>query len=254
MDWDSSADAWIEAQGAHGDFSRRRVLDAPMLARVQHHAPRRLLDLGCGEGRFCRLLHGRVDTLVGLDPSPKLLARASELGGAQFVQGRAEAMPFASGSFDMVVAYLSLLDIEGIEAALDETVRVLRPGGHLLIANLTGFATAANIKGGGWRILPDGSREIIVSRYLEPHGIAVEWKSIAVTNWHRPLSFYIGQLLQRGMTLTHFDEPAVPQPENPKETAYNNAPYQLIMEWQRVPSGAIHHSNGQAYQTNQAQV
>ncbi len=215
----------------HGDFSRRRVLDAPMLARVHAFSPQRLLDLGCGEGRFCRLLAKDVETLVGLDPSSALLAKASELGEARFVRGRAEDLPFESNTFDMVVSYLSLLDIEGIEAALDEVVRVLRPGGHFLIANLTGFATAADIKGGGWRILPDGSREIVVRRYLEPHTVVAEWKGIAVTNWHRPLSFYITQLLERGMALKFFDEPAVQHPTDPKEVAYNNAPYQLIMEW-----------------------
>lgn len=232
MDWERSAYAWIEAQGASGDFSRRRVLDAPMFARVRAFEPRRLLDLGCGEGRFCRLLAKDVETLVGLDPSSTLLAKASELGGAHYVQGHAEVLPFDDDTFDMVVSYLSLLDIEGIEAALDEVARVLRPGGHFLIANLTGFATAADIKGGGWRVLPDGGREIVVRRYLEPHSVLAEWKGIAVTNWHRPLSYYITQLLNRGMTLLHFDEPAVPQPVGAKEEAYNNAPYQLIMEWQ----------------------
>lgn len=232
MDWERSASAWIDAQGAHGDFSRRRVLDAPMLARVRAFKPTRLLDLGCGEGRFCRLLAEDVETLVGLDPSPTLLAKASELGGARFVRGRAEHIPFDAGTFDMVVSYLSLLDIEGITAALDEVVRVLRPGGRFLIANLTGFATAADIKGGGWRILPDGGREIVVRRYLEPHSIVARWKDIEVINWHRPLSFYMTQLLERGMRLKYFDEPAVLLPADPKEEAYNNAPYQLIMEWQ----------------------
>ncbi|WP_299207861.1 class I SAM-dependent methyltransferase [uncultured Tateyamaria sp.] len=232
MDWDSSARAWIEAQGTHGDFSRRRVLDVPMLDRVHAFAPRALLDLGCGEGRFCRLLADNVETLVGLDPSKALLSRARELGGAQFVHGRAEALPFERATFDMVVSYLSLLDIEGIEAALDEVRRVLRPGGRFLFANLTGFATASDIKSGGWRVQPDGARKIIVRRYLEPHAVKAEWKGITVTNWHRPLSFYMTHLLERGMTLTHFDEPAVPEPADLKEQAYNNAPYQLIMEWQ----------------------
>ena len=62
--------------------------------------------------------------------------------------------------------------------------------------------------------------------------MVVRWKDIAVINWHRPLSFYMTQLLERGMTLEYIDEPAVLQPADPKEAAYNNAPYQLIMEWQ----------------------
>jgi SAM-dependent methyltransferase len=231
MEWEKSARAWIEAQGERGDFSREWVLDGPMIARVKAASPGSLLDLGCGEGRFCRLLQGHVDLITGLDPSPTLIARAAELGGGRFLLGRAEALPFADASFDMVVSYLTLLDIEGIAAALDEVKRVLRPGGCFLIANLSGFATAADIKGGGWSTLPDGARQIIIRRYLEPHAIRSEWKGISVTNWHRPLSFYMQELLLRGFDLTHFDEPAVIDMSHPKRMAYNNAPYQMIMEW-----------------------
>lgn len=233
MDWEQSAEAWIAAQGEDGDFSRRRVLDAPMLARVRRFGPDRLLDLGCGEGRFCRLLSGEIETLVGLDPTRGLLAPARARGGAEFVEGRAEALPFPAGAFDMVVSYLSLLDIEGIDAALDEVARVLRPGGRFLIANLSGIATASDIKGGGWQVLPDGGRQIVLRRYLEPRAVQSEWRGIAVTNWHRPLSFYMDALLRRGFALRHFDEPAVPDPAHWKEAAYNQAPYQQVMEWER---------------------
>lgn len=233
-DWDRSAAAWIAAQGSDGDFSRRRVLDRPMHARVRAVRPRRLLDLGCGEGRFCRLLAGDVAKIVGLDPTAALIDRARALGGATYIRGRAEDLPFEDGRFDMVVSYLSLLDIEGLDRALDEVVRVLSPGGRFLIANLTGFATAAGIKDGGWRTRPDGAREIVVRNYLQTRPVLADWKGIRVTNWHRPLSAYVTALLDRGRTLTHFDEPPGPDPADPKDAAYNHAPYQLVMEW-RTP-------------------
>jgi SAM-dependent methyltransferase len=231
--WDTSAAAWIVAQGEAGDFSRRRVLDGPMIERVVAFGPGRLLDLGCGEGRFCRLLAGRVPELVGIDPTLALIEHALQRGGAAFHVAGAEDLPFGDGSFDMVVGYLSLLDIARIEEALDEVVRVLRPGGAFLIANLTAFATAAAIKTGGWSVRDDGSTEVVVRRYLEPHATQAEWRGISVTNWHRPMSFYMTHLLQRGLRLVHFDEPAVPDPANFKETAYNSAPYQFIMEWRK---------------------
>jgi ubiquinone/menaquinone biosynthesis C-methylase UbiE len=233
-DWDASAAAWIDAQGEHGDFSRRRVLDRPMVERVRAFGPQRLLDLGCGEGRFCRLLAGEVPEVAGIDPTAALIARAQGLGGAAYHLGRAEDLPFADASFDMVVSYLSLLDIEKIETALDEVTRVLRPGGVLLIANLTGFATASAIKGGGWTVRDDGTTEIVLRNYLEPHANLAEWRGIRVTNWHRPLSFYMTQLLQRGFALVYFDEPAVLDPATFKKVAFNNAPYQIMMEWRKA--------------------
>ncbi len=53
--------------------------------------------------------------------------------------GMAEQLDFEDQSFDLVVSYLSLIDIPHLGVALAEMARVLRPGGSLLIANLTGL-------------------------------------------------------------------------------------------------------------------
>ena len=149
-DWDASAEAWIESLKTGGDFSRVAVLDRPMLAAVHASGARRVLDVGCGEGRFCRMIAETVPQVVGLDPTVRLLSEARKLGGAQYAQGRAEDMPFEDGDFDMVVSYLSLIDIPDSAAAIAEMARVVRPGGYVLIANLNSWVTAAQIKGCGF--------------------------------------------------------------------------------------------------------
>jgi predicted TPR repeat methyltransferase len=55
-DWDLSAEAWLAAMSDDGDWGRVPVLDKVMLERASLAAPSRVLDLGCGEGRFCRRL------------------------------------------------------------------------------------------------------------------------------------------------------------------------------------------------------
>lgn len=52
--WKASAKAWIADMGEQGDYGRRFVLDAPMIARLRRLNGGRALDIGCGEGRFCR--------------------------------------------------------------------------------------------------------------------------------------------------------------------------------------------------------
>ena len=56
-------------------------------------------------------------------------------------------MPFPGASFDLVVSYLTLIDIADFRLALQEMVRVLQPGGTLLIANLNSFVTATRMDG-----------------------------------------------------------------------------------------------------------
>ena len=79
-DWDASAEAWIEILKTGGDFSRVAVLDRPMLAPVHASGARRVLDVGCGEGRFCRMISETVPPVVGLDPTARLLSEARTLG------------------------------------------------------------------------------------------------------------------------------------------------------------------------------
>ena len=54
--WDESAAAWIAEQGEDGDYGRTFVLDAPMVERIRGRGFKTALDVGCGEGRFCRIL------------------------------------------------------------------------------------------------------------------------------------------------------------------------------------------------------
>ena len=110
--------------------------------------------------------------------------------------GRAEALEFPDAGFDLVVSYLTLIDIPGLEEAVSEMARVLAPGGTLLIANLASFSTAGAET--GWIAAPDGTRlHFAVDRYLEERAIQVEWEGIRIVNWHRPLSRYLELLLEQ---------------------------------------------------------
>jgi 2-polyprenyl-3-methyl-5-hydroxy-6-metoxy-1,4-benzoquinol methylase len=74
--WKSSAKAWIADMGETGDFGRQYVLDGPMTARLRALPGGVALDVGCGEGRFCRILRAEGFEPVGLDPTEELLAAA----------------------------------------------------------------------------------------------------------------------------------------------------------------------------------
>jgi SAM-dependent methyltransferase len=138
-------------------YSTRRgkfAVWAELLGRLPLRGDEHALDMGCGRGAILSMLakmlpHGRA---VGLDlwrpedqsdNSPEATWRNLD---AECVRNRCElltadmrAVPFADSTFDLVVSSLTIHNIEGHQGrdqAVDEAVRVLKPGGRLLIADL----------------------------------------------------------------------------------------------------------------------
>lgn len=230
--WQASADAWIADMGEHGDFGRRYVLDPVMLPRALARSPKTALDIGCGEGRFCRMLDQRGVNATGIDPTPALIAaaRARDASGT-YLEAAAERLPFSDEAFDLVVSYLSLIDIPDIHKAIPEMTRVLKPGGVLLIANLNSFNTACADT--GWVKDRAGQRLFYpIDNYLQERSMWIQYRGIRVINHHRPMSIYLRALLAAGLRLTYFDEPE-PTADAPtlKATSYRRAPWFLVMEW-----------------------
>jgi SAM-dependent methyltransferase len=178
------------------------------------------------------MLRARGVAVVGVDPTPALIATARVRDDrGTYVRGRAEWLPFPDSAFDLVVSYLSLIDIPDAQAAIREMVRVLRPGGTMLIANLTSFTTAC--ADGGW--ITDGAGRRLhypIDNYMDERVMWIEYRGIRVQNHHRPLSTYLRALIDAGLVLTHFDEPR-PTDEAPPVRAdrYVRAPWFLVMEW-----------------------
>lgn len=198
-----------------------------MMERVRQRTVTSALDVGCGEGRFCRMLQPLGIRTVGIDPTEALLLRAREQDpGGDYRLGVAEHLQVEDASFDLVVSYLSLIDIADLDAALRELARVLTPGGSLLIANLTGFTTAGMVFGGR---RPRGASKR--AGYLDEHESQVSWGAISIKNWHRPLERYMEGLLTVGLQLRHFSEPRPYGGSEEKVRRYEKAPYFLIMEW-----------------------
>jgi SAM-dependent methyltransferase len=232
--WNESAAAWIADLGESGDFGRRFVLDEPMLARLEARRFARALDVGCGEGRFCRMLQARGIPTVGIDPTGTLLERARLLDASgDYRLGRAEALDFPNATFDLVISYLTLVDIPDVVAAVAEMTRVLAPGGTLLIANCTSYNTAAI--GGGWTITGEGEGEpcFRIDDYLTERAEWAQWRGIRIRNWHRPLRTYMALLLSAGLQLRFFDEPEPSGGDPEKGALYRRVPYFLIMEWEK---------------------
>jgi SAM-dependent methyltransferase len=98
------------------------------------------LDVGCGTGFLSLELAQRGHRVTGVDFAPSMLAlaerKAAERGlEVHFEPADAEQMPYAPASFDLVISRHVLWTLPHPEAAIDEWLRVLRPGGRLVIVD-----------------------------------------------------------------------------------------------------------------------
>ena len=97
----------------------------------------RALEVGCGTGAVCRHLATLpgVAEVTGVDPSPLLIERASELSPAElrFLVGDGRELGLEDGSFDLVVFHTTLCHVPDPERAIAEAHRVLAPGGTLAV-------------------------------------------------------------------------------------------------------------------------
>jgi ubiquinone/menaquinone biosynthesis C-methylase UbiE len=226
--WDDSAAAWIADMGERGDFGREFVLDPVLLPLALAAKPRHALDAGCGEGRFCRMLASQGIRTTGIDPTAPLIAHArTRHPQGDYIRCGAESLPFPESTFDLVVSCLTLVDIEDYQSALREMIRVLRPGGKLLIANSNSFNTAM--------VGQKQESGIRIDRYYEERSEWYAWRGIHIRNFHRPLRAYMRVLLDAGLRLTFFDEPE-PVEGAPlvKAASYRRLPWFLVMEWEKT--------------------
>jgi len=105
--------------------------------RIIPAAEGRVLEIGIGSGLNLPFYSRNVSHVIGLEPSPTLLAMARRVertgfGPVKLIEGSAEAIPLKDASVDTVVTTWTLCSIPDAARALHEMRRVLRPGGHLL--------------------------------------------------------------------------------------------------------------------------
>jgi 2-polyprenyl-3-methyl-5-hydroxy-6-metoxy-1,4-benzoquinol methylase len=203
--WTTSAKSWIDR--IDQDVSRTFILDRVMLVLVGEVRGLEVLDVGCGEGRFCRMLGERGAKVTGLDPTVPMIeaARSMDPRGTYVLAG-AEAMPFEAKEFDRVVSYITLVDIADHRAAIREMARVLKAGGRLVVATINPFCGTRNLS--RWYKDAQGQKlHVAVEDYATERSMRLKWAGNEIVNYHRPLDSYMRAFLDAGLVLRHFEEP-----------------------------------------------
>jgi SAM-dependent methyltransferase len=204
--WEDHADQWIKwaRESAHDGFWRGTW--PALRAMLPDPGPGPVIDVGCGEGRGAReLLKLGYRQVIGVERSPTLAAAAS--AGRPWVPvllADAARLPIADGCADLVLACMSLLDMDDLDAAVREIGRVLRPGGRLCLAVVHPFNSAQDgdtMHTPSFRVTQPYLEQRRYTDVMERDGLAMTF-----TSMHRPLSAYTTALFAEGMAITALTE------------------------------------------------
>ncbi len=115
-------------------FARGKKRHAAVVDTLDLRPGDKLLDLGCGLGQVLELAIEAGAEATGIDPSPSMVGRARRrVPDAHIVLGSAEDIPFPDESFTHVIATATFHHWADRDVGLAEAIRVLAPGGRLLI-------------------------------------------------------------------------------------------------------------------------
>ena len=198
--WDANAAAWAQVVREGSIPSRRAGTDAAILAACLQQRPRRVLDVGCGEGWLARALSTEGIDVVGIDCSAALIEVARTAGGAAYFVTEYDSLiqdsKSAPGPFDAIVCNYSLFG-DPLTPLLAALAQRLAPQGCLLIQTVHPWmAAGAGPYECGWR-------EESFADFAADFPATMPW-------YFRTLESWIGELRRAGLAIVRCDEPLDP--------------------------------------------
>lgn len=179
--WHKNTTPWTNAVRGNKIESRRLVTNAAIVDAVLSRSPKRVLDIGCGEGWLVRALDGHGVECTGVDAVPSLIAEATAAGGGNFAVAAYEDI--VAGAFraqaDVVVANFALIGGEAVDQLIRNIPSLLVPAGVLIVQTLhpvvaTGDAPYED----GWR---SGSWTGFSEDFVDP----APWYFRTIGSWLR---------------------------------------------------------------------
>ncbi|MXP64211.1 class I SAM-dependent methyltransferase [Roseomonas sp. M0104] len=169
---------------------------------------RRVVDLGCGFGWFCRWVREQgASAVLGLDLSERMLARARATTSdpaITYEQADLEQLRLPAAAFDLAHSSLALHYVVALPALLAQVHDALAPGGTLVFSVEHPIYTAPRRP--GWTTDAEGRSTWPVDAYLHEGPRSTDWLATGVIKQHRMIGTYAKLLIGLGFTLAHLEE------------------------------------------------
>ena len=226
-DWEAEAGNWIRWARAPGHDSYWYYRDQ-FFEQIVPQSGVLSLEIGCGEGRVTRDLRDRGHQLVGIDASPTLVRSARDADpGGRYLIADGMRLPFPDSTFDLVIAYNSLMDVDDMPAVVGEVARVLMPAGRFALSVTHPVNDAGTFSG------REATAPFVISgSYLGRRRFEGTFGRGELTmtfrGWCYPLEDYARALESAGFLIQRIREPAA---SDASVAAGGDAQYR----WRRVP-------------------
>lgn len=222
--------------------SRQGLAGAPEWPALQAMLPpldgKRVLDLGCGYGWFCRVAREQgAAEVLGIDLSARMLARAAELTrdeGIHYRQGDLNGLELPAGSFDLVYSSLALHYLPELTTLFTQVYHSLVAGGMLVFSVEHPIFTCPQPQ--GWLVDGEGRRSWPVNGYQAEGKRISNWLAEGVIKYHRTLGTHLNALIAAGFAIRHVEEwgPTAEQiAANPALTEEAERPMLLLVAVQK---------------------
>lgn len=210
--WSHVADWYDNLVGDEGSEYQREIIFPNVLRLLQPQPADHVLDVACGQGAFCRLLHEQHIQVTGIDAAPPLIRAARERSDPSIIFHTGDARDLKKlpdTSFTAAVCILAVQDIDPIPPVFAAVARCLQPGGRLVIAMMHPCFRAPKTTSWGWQDHDIQFRRI--DGYLIPrkHPIITNPgldKTRHTWTYHRPLQTYIKALAKAGLLIDALEE------------------------------------------------
>ena len=206
-EWEDMAEEWIRLHGEGKDELREVVLDGWMLDAAGDVSGLKMIDLGCGEGRFTRMLAKSGARVTGVDLCRPLIeyAESHRIGDETYLIADMEDLDgVPDNEFDLAISYVSLVDVLDMQRAISAAFRVMRRGARFVVCNVHPMRMASI----GWIRQGDVKLHYPVDNYFDESARELRFRDgKPLTNFHRTLETHAMAFLDAGFEIEAIREP-----------------------------------------------
>lgn len=204
--WQSNSGAWISTIEGKELESRKLVTNRAIVDTVLKYQPKKVLDVGCGEGWLCRALQQHDIETLGVDAVADFIDYARQQGEGLFEQVSYQELiqrkPLALVPFDAVTINFALLDQKVTETLLPTLRHYLSSSGYLFVQTLHPHTLGNGVSyQSGWR---DEDWSLMKRQFTQPY----RW-------YYRTLEDWVTLFLQSGYHIAEIREPLHPVSQHP---------------------------------------